>query len=103
MLEDEDEKMIALFQTDTDIGVEIPSKDVMPDFAYTFYGLLAFSNQGTLTVNIDAAAVVTEETMEQAIAGAMEEHNGDENAHKALFTGRRTLARAGRWAWTSCR
>lgn len=25
-LEDEDEKMIALFQTDTDIGVEIPSK-----------------------------------------------------------------------------
>lgn len=84
-LEEEDEKMIALFQTDTDIGVEIPSKDSMPDFSYTFYGLLAFSNQGTLTVNIDAAAVVTEETMGQAIAGAMEEHDGDEEAHKALF------------------
>ena len=96
MLEDEDEKMIALFQTDTDIGVEIPSKDVMPDFAYTFYGLLAFSNQGTLTVNIDAAAVVTEETMEQAIAGAMEEHNGDENAHKALFDRKADLSESGK-------
>ena len=96
MLEDEDEKMIALFQTDTDIGVEIPSKDVMPDFAYTFYGLLAFSNQGTLTVNIDAAAVVTEETMEQSIAGAMEEHNGDENAHKALFDRKADLSESGK-------
>ena len=33
--------MIALFQTDTDIGIEIPSKEAMPDFVYTFYGLLA--------------------------------------------------------------
>ena len=95
-LEDEDEKMIALFQTDTDIGVEIPSKDSMPDFAYTFYGLLAFSNQGTLTVNIDAAAVVTEETMGQAIAGAMEEHNGDEEAHKALFDKKADLSESGK-------
>ena len=95
-LEEEDEKMIALFQTDTDIGVEIPSKDSMPDFAYTFYGLLTFSNQGTLTVNIDAAAVVTEETMGQAIAGAMEEHDDDEEAHKALFDKKADLSEDGK-------
>lgn len=84
-LEDEDEKMIALFQTDTDIGVEIPSKADMPDFVYTFYGLLAFSNQGNLTVNIDAAAVVTAETLGQAVAAAVGEHEADEGAHAALF------------------
>lgn len=61
-LDEEEDQMIALFQTDTDIGIEIPSKEAMPDFVYTFYGLLAFSNQGNLTVKIDAVAVVTAET-----------------------------------------
>ena len=39
-LDEEEDQMIALFQTDTDIGIEIPSKEAMPDFVYTFYGLL---------------------------------------------------------------
>ena len=84
-LDEEEDQMIALFQTDTDIGIEIPSKEAMPDFVYTFYGLLAFSNQGNLTVKIDAAAVVTAETMGQAIAEAMGAHAGDREAHAALF------------------
>lgn len=84
-LDEEEDQMIALFQTDTDIGIEIPSKEAMPDFVYTFYGLLAFSNQGNLTVKIDAAAVVTAETMGQAINEAMGAHAGDREAHAALF------------------
>lgn len=84
-LDEEEDQMIALFQTDTDIGIEIPSKEAMPDFVYTFYGLLAFSNQGNLTVKIDAAAVVTAETMGQAIAEVMGAHAGDREAHAALF------------------
>lgn len=95
-LDDGEEKMIALFQTDTDIGIDIPSKTEMPDFVYTFYGLLAFSNQGTLTVHIDAAAVVTTETMGQAIAAAMKVHGEDEEAHKALFDKKASLGEDGK-------
>ena len=87
-LDNEAEKMIALFQTVSDVGIDIPSKEDMPDFAYTFYGLLTFSNQGTLSVTIDAAAVVTEETMEQAVAAAMGEHEKDDTAHAELFEGK---------------
>ena len=54
------EKMIALFQTDTDAGVEIPSKESVPDYVYTFYGLLEFANTGgTLQVTIDPEALAT--------------------------------------------
>ena len=54
------EKMIALFQTDTDAGVEIPSKESVPDYVYTFYGLLEFSGTGgTLQVTIDPEALAT--------------------------------------------
>ena len=95
-LGDEAEKMIALFQTDTDIGIEIPSKTEMPDFVYTFYGILAFSNQGELTVNIDAAAVVTAESMGKAIAAALTEHEEDEEAHKELFKKKADLDTSGK-------
>lgn len=95
-LGDEAEKMIALFQTDTDIGIEIPSKTEMPDFVYTFYGILAFSNQGELTVNIDAAAVVTAESMGKAIAAALEEHEEDAEAHKELFEKKADLDTSGK-------
>lgn len=95
-LDSEAEKLIALFQTDTDIGVEIPSKADMPDFVYTFYGLLAFSNQGSLTVNIDAAAVVTAETLRQAVAEAVGVHEEDEEAHKALFDKKADLSESGK-------
>lgn len=96
MLEGEEEKMIALFQTDNDIGVEIPSKDDMPDFVYTFYGLLTFSNQGSLTVNIDAAAVVTVETLGEAVAAAVGEHEEDPDAHAALFAKKADLSESGK-------
>ena len=47
-LDEEEDQMIALFQTDTDIGIEIPSKEAMPDFVYTFYGLLHSPTRETL-------------------------------------------------------
>lgn len=74
-------RLIALFQTDTDAGVEIPSKTDVPDYVYTFYGLLEFTGSGgTLQVTIDASALVTAESM----AAAIKEHNEDENAHEGI-------------------
>lgn len=74
-------RLIALFQTDTDAGVEIPSKTDVPDYVYTFYGLLEFSGSGgTLQVTIDASALVTAESM----AAAIKAHNEDKNAHEGI-------------------
>lgn len=74
-------RLIALFQTDTDAGVEIPSKTDVPDYVYTFYGLLEFTGSGgTLHVTIDASALVTAESM----AAAIKAHNEDENAHEGI-------------------
>lgn len=74
-------RLIALFQTDTDAGVEIPGKTDVPDYVYTFYGLLEFTGSGgTLQVTIDASALVTAESMEAAIKA----HNEDENAHEGI-------------------
>lgn len=74
-------RLLALFQTDTDAGVEIPSKTDVPDYVYTFYGLLEFSGSGgTLQVTIDASALVTAKSM----AAAIKAHNEDENAHEGI-------------------
>ena len=74
-------RLITLFQTDTDAGVEIPSKTDVPDYVYTFYGLLEFTGSGgTLQVTIDASALVTAESM----AAAIKAHNEDENAHEGI-------------------
>ena len=74
-------RLIALFQTDTDAGVEIPSKTDVPDYVYTFYGLLEFTGSGgTLQVTIDASALVTAESM----AAAIKAHNEDADAHEDI-------------------
>ena len=71
-------RLIALFQTDTDAGVEIPSKTDVPDYVYTFYGLLEFTgSSGTLQVTIDASALVTA----VSLAAAIKAHNEDADAH----------------------
>ena len=71
-------RLIALFQTDTDAGVEIPSKTDVPDYVYTFYGLLEFTGSGgTLQVTIDASALVTA----VSLAAAIKAHNEDADAH----------------------
>lgn len=71
--------LLALFQDDT--GITVPTYASMPDFVFTFYAILQMSNSGTMTVNIDASAVVTQSTLDTAIAG----HSSDENAHSVLF------------------
>lgn len=81
-LDDAAAKLIALFQTDTDAGVEIPSKTEVPDYAYTFYGLLEFSNTGgTLQVTIDPSALATT----AAVSAAVKTHNESASAHTDLF------------------
>lgn len=67
-LDGDDSKMLALFQNSD--GIDVPSIADSPDFLYTFYGVLAFSNTGTLTVNVDTSAVVSLSTMNSAIAAA---------------------------------
>lgn len=71
-------KLIALFQTDTDAGVEIPGKSDVPDYVYTFYGLLEFANTGgTLQVTIDPSALATT----AALTAAIKTHNESADAH----------------------
>lgn len=71
-------KLIALFQTDTDAGVEIPGKSDVPDYVYTFYGLLEFANTGgTLQVTIDPSALATT----AAVSAAIKTHNESADAH----------------------
>ena len=81
-VESETDTLIALFQTDTDAGVEIPSSEDVPDYVYTFYGMLKFAgSDGALEVNIDTEALATSQT----VAAAIEEHNEDANVHAVAF------------------
>ena len=62
-------KLLALFQNSD--GVAVPSVSDSPDFVYTFYGLIMISNTGDVSVTVDASAVVTNSTMQAAIAEAI--------------------------------
>ena len=63
-------KLLALFQNSE--GIDVPSASASPDFVYTFYGLIMISNTGSISVTVDASAVVTNATMQAAIAEALE-------------------------------
>ena len=75
-----EENMIALFQTDTETGVEIPSLADVPDFVYTFYGMLGFSSTGNLQVVVDPAALASMENVGTAVVA----HNTNKEAHADL-------------------
>ena len=62
-------KLLALFQNSE--GIDVPSASDSPDFVYTFYGLIMISNTGSISVTVDASAVVTTATMQTAIAAAI--------------------------------
>ena len=62
-------KLLALFQNSE--GIDVPSASDSPDFVYTFYGLIMISNTGSISVTVDASAVVTTATMQAAIATAI--------------------------------
>ena len=62
-------KLLALFQNSE--GIDVPSASDSPDFVYTFYGLIKISNTGSISVTVDASAVVTTATMQAAIAAAI--------------------------------
>ena len=71
--------LLALFQNSD--GVSIPSSADMPDFIYTFFGVIEMSNEGTLTVTIDTSALISQSTMNTAITA----HDEDASAHADLF------------------
>jgi len=58
--------LLAVFQNAS--GISVPSAASQPDFSYTFFALIAVSNTGTLTVNIDTSALVTQATLNAAIS-----------------------------------
>lgn len=62
-------KLLALFQNSE--GIDVPSASDSPDFVYTFYGLIMISNTGSISVTVDASAVITTATMQAAIAAAI--------------------------------
>lgn len=79
-------RLIALFQTDTDAGVEIPSKTDVPDYVYTFYGLLEFTgSSGTLQVTIDPSALATTQVVAETVAAAIRAHDESETAHSTAL------------------
>lgn len=79
-------RLIALFQTDTDAGVEIPSKTDVPDYVYTFYGLLEFTgSNGTLQVTIDPSALATTQVVAETVAAAIRAHDESETAHSTAL------------------
>ena len=71
--------MIALFQIEE--GIPIPSKTESPDFVYTFYALVACSNAGTWTVNVDTSTSVTVGDMTDAIAESAQEAQSNLDTH----------------------
>lgn len=63
-----DSTLIALYQDES--GITVPSKAEMPDFVYAFYATIQASNTGTLSVTLDASALVTQATLNAAVAKA---------------------------------
>lgn len=63
-----DSTLIALYQDES--GITVPSKAEMPDFVYAFYATIQASNTGTLSVTLDASALVTQATLTAAVAKA---------------------------------
>ena len=58
--------LLALFQNAE--GVLISSRAEFPDFAYTFYAVLAIGNEAALAVTVDAEAWVTIKTLQEVLA-----------------------------------
>jgi hypothetical protein len=67
--------LIALYQDAT--GVPIPAASTVPDYVYTFYATLLLTNVGELTITVDPSALVTAETLANAVAV----HNLDPASH----------------------
>lgn len=67
-LDSGDSTLIALYQDES--GITVPSKAEMPDFVYAFYATIQVSNTGTLSVTLDTSALVTQATLNAAVAKA---------------------------------
>ena len=65
-LDSGDSTLIALYQDES--GITVPSKAEMPDFVYAFYATIQVGNTGTLSVTLDTSALVTQATLNAAVA-----------------------------------
>ena len=68
-LNDGQNTLIAIFQDRN--GMTVPSKADMPNYVFSFYGTIQMSNQGELSVVVDAEAFVTQSTMQEYVAEAL--------------------------------
>ena len=87
------ETLIAIFEDQT--GITIPASADAPDFVFSFSATVQMSNTGSLTVNTDTSALVSQSTMEayvaQALANidlaALDEHLEDtSNPHSVTYS-----------------
>lgn len=63
------ETLIAIFEDET--GLTIPSSADVSDFVFSFSATVQMSNTGSLTVNMDTSALVSQSEMEAYVAEAM--------------------------------
>lgn len=54
------ETLLAIYQCGEGGEINVPSASEMPDFAYGFSAIVAMDNTGTLTVNVDSTALVSQ-------------------------------------------
>lgn len=65
---DDGEDTLMLLAQDADTGVSVPLASVSPNFAFAVFAVIAVDNTGSLTVNIDQSAYVTNGTLAAAVA-----------------------------------
>lgn len=59
-------QLIALYQDET--GIAVPSKTEMPDYVYAFYATVQGTNAGSISVTLDANALVSRATLDTLLA-----------------------------------
>ena len=58
--------LLAIFQNED--GIAIPSLTDAPDFVYSFYAILPIGNENDMSITIDTSALVSRDTLDEAIA-----------------------------------
>jgi hypothetical protein len=79
------ETLLALFQDS--VGVSVPTYAEMPDYVFTFYATVQMSNDGSLSVTVDHAALVTRQDFTEAL-----DNKVDKEAGKGLSANDYTIA-----------
>lgn len=99
-VDDGESTLLALHQ-DSGTGVYVPTVSESPNFAFVLYAVHAFRNDGTITIEIDQSAYVTNETLNTALS-AMDAEKLDNNGNSQDCTVNFTSGdRSAPTSWTS--